>query len=81
MEWQGGGGVSNLKRRQLIRQKVPLTRSVFKSWLHLNAAEEPITVSPPYLLLWLTPQLHKWQSIKFCKQEQRSGFPALDNLE
>ena len=46
VEWQGGAGVSNLKRRQLIRQKVPLTRAVFKSWLHLNATEEAIIVSP-----------------------------------
>lgn len=46
VEWQEGGGVATLKRRQLIRQKVPLTRAVFKSWLHLNASEEPIAVSP-----------------------------------
>lgn len=45
VEWSGDSGVSVLKRHQLIRQKVPLTRAVFKSWLHLNAVEEPVAVS------------------------------------
>jgi len=44
VEWRDAGGVCVMKRRDLVRQKVPLSRAVFKSWLRLAAEEHHITV-------------------------------------
>ena len=55
VEWLADGTTTLLKRYELFRKRVPLTRAVIKSWLPLVAEAETITVWPLPSLPGLLP--------------------------